>query len=208
MIRILQGDGKYDVILADPPWRFKVWATDTGGGRSPEKHYPTLTIDDICKLPVGDLAADNCVLFLWCVWPSIFEFPQRVMAAWGFEFKTNAFTWVKAKRSGFGHHFGMGYYTRANTEPCLLAVRGDMPIAAKDVLALIYSPVREHSRKPDEQYGKIERLYPNMRYLELFARKKRDGWDAWGNEIESDIHLPPDNGESHPRFNATHIRTV
>lgn len=179
---------QYDVILADPPWQFRVWGAD-GGGRSPEKHYPTMEIEDICNLPIKDMASENCALFLWAVWPSLLKYPQMVLNAWGFEYKSLAWIWIKAKRSGFGFFFGMGYYTRANSEPCLLAIKGDMPVVAHDVQAVIHSPVREHSRKPDEQYGKIERLYPNMNYLELFARKKREGWDSWGNEIESDVIL-------------------
>ena len=179
---------KFDVILADPPWSFRVWNRDTGSGRSAESHYPTMGIDEICSLPISSIAADNCALFLWAVWPSIFDV-QTVIEAWGFEYKTKAWTWVKAKRGGFGFHFGMGYYTRANDEPCLLAVKGNMPVAVHDIQALIYAPVREHSRKPDDQYRKIEALYPNMRYCELFARRKREGWARWGNEIESTITL-------------------
>ena len=179
----------YDVILADPPWSFEVWDKDTGSGRSATSHYNTMSIDDICVLPIADLAAKDCALFLWCVWPSMFmpSYPEMVMKAWGFQFKTIAWEWVKAKKTGFGFHFGMGYYTRANTEPCLLAVKGSMPVARHDIQALIYAPVREHSRKPDDQYRKIEALYPGKRYLELFARRKREGWDSWGNEISSDI---------------------
>lgn len=145
-----------------------------------------MTLDDICALPIKELTNDDCALFLWGVWPSIFD-TQRVMNAWGFEYKTKAWTWVKAKKTGFAFHFGMGYYTRANDEPCLLCVKGKMPVAVHNIQALIYAPVREHSRKPDDQYRKIEALYPDMKYLELFARRKREGWDSWGNEIESDI---------------------
>jgi len=176
----------YDVILADPPWQFRVWNKDTGNGRSAESHYPTMSLDDICNIPVSQFASINCALFLWAVWPSIFD-AQRVIESWGFEYKTKAWSWVKANKTGFGFFVGMGYYTRANDEPCLLATRGKMPVARRDIQALIYSPVREHSRKPDDQYRKIEALYPNKKYLELFARRKRDGWDSWGNEIESDI---------------------
>jgi N6-adenosine-specific RNA methylase IME4 len=179
----------YDVILADPPWAFEVWNRDTGNGRSAESHYPTMSLDAICSLPVADLAADNCALFLWAVWPSIFD-AQKVIEAWGFAFKTLGFEWVKLTESGMGFHIGMGYYTRANPEPCLLAVRGSMPVAVHDERNLIVSPVRRHSQKPDEQYRKIERLYPGRRYLELFARRKRAGWDAWGNEVASDITMP------------------
>jgi len=179
----------YDVILADPPWEYKVWDKDTGQGRSAESHYSTMNIEDICALPIANLANENCALFLWCVWPSIFEYPQKVINAWGFRYATKAFTWVKSKKGNMGFAMGMGHYTRANDEPCLLAVRGNMSVQAKDVLSIIYAPRREHSRKPDDQYGKIERLYPNMKYLELFARKRREGWDVWGNEVESDINI-------------------
>jgi len=88
---------------------------------------------------------------------------------------------------GLGTQMGMGHYTRANTEPCLLAVRGSMPVSSHDIQALIMSPVREHSRKPDDQYRKIESLYPAGPYLEMFARRKRAGWHSFGNEIESDV---------------------
>ena len=180
---------KFDVILADPPWHYREWIPSHGdNSRSAESHYPTMTDEDIALLSVDNLAADNCALFLWTVWPKLAE-TWNVIEEWGFIYKTIAWVWVKAKRSGFGHFTGMGYYTRANTEPCLLAIKGQMPVTSHDVLALIYSPVREHSRKPDEQYAKIERLYPEKKYLELFARKKRKGWDSWGNEVESDINL-------------------
>lgn len=179
----------YDVILADPPWLFKVWNDETGHSRSAEKHYHTMTIDDICALPVAELANENCALFLWCVWPSIFEYPQKVIDAWGFRYATKAFTWVKSRKNNVGFAMGMGYYTRANDEPCLLAIKGRMSVRDKGVLSIIHAPRRKHSQKPDAQYGKIERLYPNMRYLELFARKKREGWDSWGNEVENDIEI-------------------
>lgn len=179
----------YDVILADPPWHFREWIASHGrNSRSAESHYPIMSDEEIKTMEIWRYANNNCVLFLWCVWPKLAE-TWETMRSWGFEYKTIAWVWVKAKPSGFGFFTGMGYYTRANTEPCLLAVRGTMQVARHDIQALIYSPVREHSRKPDEQYAKIEKLYPNMRYLELFARHKRPGWDVWGNEIESDIEL-------------------
>ena len=178
----------YDVILADPPWSFNVWSKDTGHGRSAESHYPTMSIDDLCAIPVDSIANKNCALFMWCVWPSIDQ-AFKVINAWGFEYKTKAFTWVKSNKSGFGFATGMGYYTRANDEPCLLGIRGNMPVATHDVLSIIYSPRREHSRKPDEQYSKIERLYPGKKYIELFARRTRPGWDVFGNEVKSDIEL-------------------
>jgi site-specific DNA-methyltransferase (adenine-specific) len=147
-----------------------------------------MSLDEICSLQVAEHAEEDSALFLWSVWPRIFD-AQVVITRWGFEYKTIAWVWVKAKKSGFGFFTGMGYYTRANSEPCLLAVRGRMPVLAHDVLSLIYAPVRRHSQKPDEQYPKIERLYDGP-YLELFARKKHsEKWAVWGNEIKSDIDM-------------------
>lgn len=178
---------KFDVILADPPWHFSVWNPEKSDRHVSHK-YDLMEVEDICALPIDQIAADNCALFLWATWPNLTD-ALMVIDAWKFDYRTCAWVWVKSKRSGFGFHFGMGYYTRANTEPCLLAVRGRMPVATKDVSALIYYPVKEHSKKPEDQYTKIERLYPDMNYCELFARKKRDDWYSWGNEIESDFDL-------------------
>jgi len=179
---------KYDVILADPPWKFNYYSDNKKNIRHITNKYPIMETSDICNLPIGDLAAKNSVLFIWAVWPNLFE-SEKVINAWGFTFKTLAWVWVKAKPSGFGFFTGMGFYTRANTEPCLLAVKGSMPVAAHDIQALIYDPVREHSRKPDDQYRKIEALYPDRQYLELFARRPRKGWQVWGNEVISDIQI-------------------
>lgn len=197
---------KYSVILADPPWPFRVWNKDTGSGRSAEAHYKTMSLADICALPIKDLAAPNCALFMWAVWPSIFD-AEKVINAWGFEYKTLAFEWWKLNKAWekaqfpiFAHtdykwleklfFFGMGYYTRCNSEPCLLATHGKMPVAVHNERNYIIAPVREHSRKPDEQYEKIERLYPIGPRLELFARHRRPGWDAFGNQVEGSIKLP------------------
>jgi N6-adenosine-specific RNA methylase IME4 len=147
-----------------------------------------MTLDDICSLPVSDIATKNSVLFLWAVWPRIFD-AQDVIGAWGFEYKTIAWVWVKTTRKSGKYFTGMGYYTRANTEPCLLATKGRVPVNARDVQALIVSPVRRHSQKPDEQYAKIARLYPYGKRIELFAREIHSGWDAWGNEINGGIDL-------------------
>ncbi len=186
------GQVKFDVILADPPWHFRNYSADAPGmlhnrARGANRHYPTMTTKDIALLDIP--AKDNAALFLWACWPLLPD-ALEVMQGWGFDYKSLAWVWVKAKRSGFGFFTGMGYYTRANSEPCLLGIRGTLPAkAARDVLAVIYSPVREHSRKPDEQYGKIERLYPEARKLELFARRPREGWSVWGNEVISDVEL-------------------
>ncbi len=177
---------KYGVILADPPWSFKFWSEETGGHFAAARHYPTMDYDDIAALQVP--AADNCALFLWAVWHSLPN-ALHLIEDWGFTYKTIAWTWAKLNPSSLGFFSGMGYYTCSNTEPCLLAVNGKMPVASRAVLSLIVTPRREHSRKPDEQYGKIERLYPDVPKIELFARRKRPGWSVWGNEVDSDIEL-------------------
>ena len=176
---------KFDVILADPPWRYN---KIIGQGIA-EDQYPTMSIEEICAVPIWEVAADNCALFLWTTPPTIFEYAPLVFEAWGFRPVTKAFCWVKAKKSGFGFFYGIGHYTASNTEDCWLGIKGKMPTIGKTT-QIIYSPVQGHSEKPSLQYSKIETLYPGMRYLELFARKKRPGWAAWGNEVEPDIEFP------------------
>jgi N6-adenosine-specific RNA methylase IME4 len=173
------------VIVPDPPWPFETYSVQ-GRQRSPDRNYDTMTLDEIKALPVAPLAADDCALLLWGVWP---EHPGvlDVIAGWGFEYKTCGFLWVKTTKDaevitldGNGLHWGMGFATRSNTEPCLLATRGNSLRLAADVHQVIIAPVGEHSAKPDEVYRRIERLYPGP-YLELFARKPRDHWTTWGN---------------------------
>ena len=175
----------YDVILADPPWKFEYWVPGQGkknASRAAEAYYPVMATKDICNLSIREIGNNNSILFMWAVWPRLRDMFD-VMEAWGYEYKTIGFVWVKANKTGFGHFMGMGYYTRSNTEPCFIGVRGSMPVETHDVLQIIYSAVREHSKKPEAQYDKIERLYPNMKYIELFARNERDGWVCWGNEV-------------------------
>jgi len=184
----------YPVILADPPWHFQNWNGQPGAltpgmqkRGNAQSHYPTMSIDEICGLHIP--AAKDSVLFLWACWPLLPE-AMRVIEAWGFEYKTIAWVWTKLNKNSMAFYFGMGYYTRANSEPCLLATRGNLPKpTARDVQALICSPIREHSRKPDEQYAKIERLYPCGPYLEMFARRTRPGWHVWGNEVKNDVDI-------------------
>ena len=171
---------RFSVIYADPPWEFRVYS-GKGKQRSAERHYDTASLNDIKALPVPALAADDCALFLWCVMP---ELPGAldVIKAWGFEYKTAAFTWIKENRSGEGLFWGMGYWTRANAELCLLATRGAPKRLAMDVHQVVMAPVTEHSRKPEEVRIRIERLLAGP-YLELFARRERPGWVTWGDEV-------------------------
>jgi N6-adenosine-specific RNA methylase IME4 len=173
---------KARVIVADPPWSFETWS-DKGKGRSADRHYRVSTLDDIKALPVRDLAAKDCALFLWTTWPNLFA-AREVLEAWGFRYRTLGFIWVKQTRSGAGLHTGCGYWTRSNSEPCLLAARGKRQRRSRKVHSVIMSPVREHSRKPDETYNRIERLLAGLR-IELWARQsERRGWSYWGDEIE------------------------
>lgn len=177
---------RYNIIYADPPWQYKAYHKSDAAHGAAESHYRTMTLDEIKALPVQDLAADNCALFLWATMPCLPE-ALEVMKAWGFKFKTVGFTWVKLR--GGKPFFGLGHYTRGNPEVCLLGVRGRMKRVDAAVQQLIMSELREHSRKPDEARDRIVQLFGNLPRIELFARTKTDGWDAWGNEVESDIKL-------------------
>lgn len=170
----------HDVVLADPAWPYKDKSRHRGGA---ERYYRTMTIADICALPVPKIAAKNSALFLWATWPNM---PQafQVMEAWGFRYVTAAFVWVKTTKDGSKPAMGMGHYTRANSEPVLLGIRGRMPVSDHGIGQIVQSPRLEHSRKPDEFHDLIERLYPGRRYAELFARRLRVGWDSFGNEID------------------------
>ena len=178
------GAHHYHVILADPPWTFATYS-QKGKGRSAEAHYDCMSIADIKSLPVADWAASDCALFLWVTDPTL---PQalEVLAAWGFVYKTVAFTWVKTTRDGTPFPIGCGYWTRANPELCLLGTRGRPQRLSRSVRQLVFAPRREHSRKPDEVYELIEKLVAGP-YLELFGRAPRAGWDSWGKEAESGI---------------------
>jgi N6-adenosine-specific RNA methylase IME4 len=154
-----------------------------------ERHYKTMSLADIKSLPIGDLAADNSALFMWavdCMLPEALE----LGAAWGFTFKTVGFTWAKEKAKSAGWHIGLGYWSRGNPEMCLLFTRGAPKRQSASVRQLIVAPRREHSRKPDETYDRIEALLPGP-YLELFARTRRAGWDAWGNQVPDSVAATP-----------------
>lgn len=178
--------GQYRVIYADPPWTFRTWS-ERGKGRSAEAHYDTLSIAQIAALPVASWAASDCVLLLWATDP-LLPRALEIIRAWGFTYKTVGFYWVKLQRGRDPLLFtradlftGLGFWTRANPEPCLLATRGKPRRRSGGVAKLVVSPRREHSRKPDEVRARIEALCEGP-YLELFARETRPGWDVWGRE--------------------------
>jgi len=179
---------KYQIIYADPPWDFNFRKRNGLSDEAKARLYDTMTSQDICNLGIDlrPYLADDCILFLW-VMNSELPLALRVARAWGFEYKTVAFTWVKTTKNTY--HFGGGNWTRSNPEQCLLATRGHIKRVSASVRNLIISPLWEHSRKPDEVRQSIVELCGDLPRIELFARQKVEGWDCWGNEVESDIEL-------------------
>ena len=173
--------GKYQVIYADPPWEYRVWSKK-GNGRSAESHYPTMSIEEIADLPVNELADENCALFLWVTFPLLKEI-WKVIDAWGFTYKSVAFVWIKQNKKADSLFWGMGYWTRANAEICILATKGSPKRYSKRVHQVIVSHIEEHSKKPEEARRRIEQLMGDVPRIELFARRETPGWDVWGNEV-------------------------
>lgn len=210
--------GGFGVIYMDPPWRISVWS-EKGMGRSvdglltpeqmrnrsrqnrPERHYKTMSLEDIAAIPVEDVAAKNCVLIMWVVDPLLPE-ALEIAKGYGFKYKTTAFYWVKQRRrtsnrgrgvGDFWHKLfpmGTGYWSRTNPEQALLFTKGHPKRLSAAVRKLVISPRREHSRKPDRIYSDIEEMCAGP-YLELFSRTTREGWTAWGNDTgKFDPHAP------------------
>lgn len=183
----LPKDKKYSVIYADPPWAYRQSGVSTKSRGNAAKHYQTMDTTQICALPVASICAeDRAACFLWATFPNVGE-ALKVMAAWGFLYKTAAFVWVKKNRRDGGNFWGMGTYTRANAEVCLLGVTPGFK-AAERVLShrahqIIEAPFEGHSKKPDEARDKIVALLGDVPCIELFARQRTDGWDVWGNEV-------------------------
>lgn len=176
----------YGLIFADPAWQFVTRSPKGLEGRP--QHYKRMTLKDIKELPVNDVAQKDCWLFLWTTGPML-EKTFSVIKAWGFTYSGMGFTWLKLNRSFTGEKFsesdvfmGGGYTTRKNQEFCLLARKGSPKRIRKDVREPIISPVREHSRKPDEAY-KRAMSFADGPYLEMNTRENREGWDVWGDEI-------------------------
>lgn len=186
----------YRVLYVDPPWQFVAWSP-RGEGKGAVQHYQCMSLDDICALPVQEIAAPDAVMFLWVVQPMLPE-AMRVLEAWGFKFRTVAFCWVKmpAKWDGadaqlsflqprIRPRLGLGYHTRSGMEQCWLAIRGKgYKRRAQGIEQVLHAPIAEHSRKPDEIARRIECLTGELPRIELFARGRRIGWDCWGAEID------------------------
>ena len=152
-------DKKYNIIYADPAWSY--------GG----------------KLPVSDISADNSILLMWATFP-LLDKALRVIRDWGFEYKTCAFTWIKKNKKSDSFFWGMGMWTRSNAEVCLIGTKGKPKRNSASVHQVVYDPIREHSRKPDCVRDRIVELCGDLPRIELFARRKVEGWDYWGNEVQ------------------------
>lgn len=184
----------HQIVLADPAWRYG----DRNCNGAAEQHYPTMSIEAIRALPVGDLCAPDCALFLWATYPLMRE-ALSVIEAWGFTYKSIAFQWVKTYPNG-KPFFGLGRWTRGNSEPCLLATRGKPKRVSASVGQLVFtdleapeelliSPVTRHSAKPPEVRDRIVTLMGELPRVELFARTTTPGWSVWGNDVKSDVTL-------------------
>ena len=174
-------DKKYNIIYADPAWSFKTYS-DKGKGKSPDNHYSVMSLEDIKDLPLQDIADDNCILFIWVTFPLLKE-SFEVIDAWGFTYKTVGFNWVKKNKKTDSWFWGLGYWTRANAELCLIATKGTIKRQSASVHQVIDTPIERHSKKPDIVRDKIVELVGDLPRIELFARETADGWDSWGNEL-------------------------
>lgn len=168
----------FDLIMVDPPWRFATRSKKGITAKGAGGQYRTLTVEQIKALPIGDLAAQDCLLWLWATNP-LLPVSFEIARAWGFTFKT-AGHWAKVTRNGH-LGFGTGYILRCAGEPFIIATRG-RPVTTRSVRSVIMGPVRQHSRKPDEAFHAAERLMPAARRIEVFSRERRAQWATWGDE--------------------------
>lgn len=177
-------DKKYSVVYADPPWKYNDRRNKhtrfCGGAMA---HYSVMDYKTIATLPVNNITEDSAVLFLWATFPMLKE-ALYVLESWGFTYTTLGFSWIKTNKRNGKPFFGIGYYTKSNCEVCLLGVKGKtIKPAVNTVSSCVIAPRREHSRKPDEVRNGIEKMYPQQKKIELFARQESEGWDCWGNEV-------------------------
>ncbi len=184
-IDIFNTDKKYNIIYADPPWEYKQSGSKTNSRGMAKQHYETMKTEDICQLPVRQIATDDSVCFMWATFPNIDQ-AIDVLRAWGFKYITAAFVWVKKYVKSNKNFLGMGAYTRANAEICLLGIspktKAKQCVKSHSVHQIIESAVENHSKKPDETRNRIIQLLGDIPRIELFARENIEGWDCWGDE--------------------------
>lgn len=172
---------KYDIIYADPPWDGLGWNKNRNGKRCPARHYDVQSLEWISDLNVAGISNINSSLFLWTTYPCL-PLGIEVIKRWGFRYSTVAFTWIKTTAHN-KWHIGCGNYTRANPEICLLGIKGTMKRQSKSVRNLVISKIGRHSEKPPEIRDRIVELFGDLPRIELFARNRVDGWDAWGEGV-------------------------
>lgn len=177
IVDIFNTDKKYKIIYADPPWRYNDRACNGACGA----HYKTMRFKDICALPIKDITDKDAILFMWVTYPMLKE-GLELMEAWGFKYKTIGFQWLKLNRKNKMPFFGLGRWTRGNTECCLIAIKGNPKRVSNSVFQLIQSEIEAHSKKPDEARQKIIELMGDLPRIELFARESKSGWDCWGDD--------------------------
>ena len=179
---------KYQIIYADPPWNFRGYDLKKTA-RYVGNKYEVQSKEWLEELPIHKIADSDCLLFIWVTMPKLNEVFDLIKA-WGFEYKTVAFTWVKRNKKSPSWFWGMGGWTRANAELCLLATKCSPKRVSAAIHSVIDTPIEGHSKKPDIVREKIIELAGSLPRIELFARQKTEGWDVWGNEVKSDIVLP------------------
>ena len=180
-VDIYNTDKKYNIIYADQHWQYRTWRDGTG---TANKHYKTMKIEEIVAMKdtIQKISEKNCILFLWVTFPCLLE-GIKTLQEWGFKYKTCGFTWVKRNKVSDTWFFGLGHWTRANAEICLIATKGQMKRISNKVSQVVDTHIQEHSKKPDVVRKRIVELVGDLPRIELFARQTADGWDCWGNEV-------------------------
>ena len=181
IVDIYNTDKKYNVIYADPPWKYNTWRDGMG---TAEKHYPTMKVESIVGMQniIKNISEKDCILFLWVTFPCLLE-GLKVMKEWGFKYKTCGFNWITSNKVSDTWFFGMGHWTRANSELCLIGTKGTIKRKSNKVSQIIDTHIEEHSKKPNIVRERIVELVGDLPRIELFARQTSEGWDSWGNEI-------------------------
>lgn len=181
IVDIYNTDKKYNVIYADPPWKYNTWRDGMG---TAEKHYPTMKVESIVGMQniIKNISEKDCILFLWVTFPCLLE-GLKVMKEWGFKYKTCGFNWIKRNKVSDTWFFGMGHWTRANSELCLIGTKGKIKRKSNKVSQIIDTHIEEHSKKPNIVRERIVELVGDLPRIELFARQTSEGWDSWGNEV-------------------------
>jgi len=178
-------ENKYNVIYADPPWHYNTWRDGMG---TAERHYKTMKVEEIINMKdtIKKISDDDCILFLWVTFPCLLE-GLKVMKEWGFKYKTCGFNWIKRNKKSDTWFFGMGHWTRANSELCLIGTKGTIKRKSNKVFQIVDTHIEEHSKKPDVVRERIIELVGDLPRIELFARQTVDGWDSWGNEVQKNF---------------------